>query len=473
MKSIITILLMLCFITQFSHSQSIELDKKIGAENAEIVEAYMGIYPLKELSQYVEDIGNRLVAQLEDPKFEFQFKVVDDPIPNAFALPGGYVYVTRGILSLVTSEDELAGIMGHEIIHATERHSIKQMKKSILPRMLELPGAVVGNVVNEDLGTLLNAPIHTSNTLIMTSYSRKHETESDVLGVELASKAGYDPNALGTILSRLANAIEYITNEKEKKSYFDTHPYTPDRISKIDKTVQKLQWTETDKISADFPSPLSGMTFGENPVKGIFQKNKFLHPELGFAITFPEGWETFNQPTAVGAIHPDRRGALFLGLDDPESTPEELGKAFAQKIHKEHPKSHLTEGHYVLNGNRGYLVTVLDESDSEAMYIHMFWVKMGELMFKMIGLVPNLHEGLLKSSAESFHMITTDERNSITMMEFEIVTARQNDTFESIGKSHGSKIKPEINAFLNGKEPEEVLEKGEQVKIVIEKPYRK
>ena len=107
------------------------------------------------------------------------------------------------------------------------------------------------------------------------------------------------------------------------------------------------------------------------------------------------------------------------------------------------------------------------------MYIHILWIKMGKLMYKMIGMVPNLNEGMLKSSTESFHSITPDERESIYVKEFEIVKARQNDTFESIGKRHGSKIKPEINAFLNGKEPEKVLEKGELVKIVIEKPYRK
>ena len=113
----------------------------------------MGLVPDKELTGYVNSIGNRLVAALDENPFEFHFYVADDPIPNAFALPGGYVYLTRGILSLITTEDELACVMGHEIIHVTRRHSVRQMKTSILPNLLELRGNIVGTVVNEDLGT--------------------------------------------------------------------------------------------------------------------------------------------------------------------------------------------------------------------------------------------------------------------------------------------------------------------------------
>lgn len=159
------IVLSICFIVALNTlvgGQNIKLDKELGAQNAQMVESQMGIYPHKEMNAYVEAIGQRLVAELDDPMFDYQFQIVDDPIPNAFALPGGYVYVTRGILSLITTEDELACVMAHEIIHVTRRHSIKQLRNSILPRMLELPGKIIGNVVNEDLGNLLTAPVETS-----------------------------------------------------------------------------------------------------------------------------------------------------------------------------------------------------------------------------------------------------------------------------------------------------------------------
>ena len=333
------IVLSICFIVALNTlvgGQNIKLDKELGAQNAQMVESQMGIYPHKEMNAYVEAIGQRLVAELDDPMFDYQFQIVDDPIPNAFALPGGYVYVTRGILSLITTEDELACVMAHEIIHVTRRHSIKQLRNSILPRMLELPGKIIGNVVNEDLGNLLTAPVETSNNLLLASYSRGHETESDQLGVELASKAGYDPNAMKGILDRLSGAIEILTQKEEEKSYFDDHPFTPDRLSNITKTTSKLNWSSSDKIASDFPQPINGLVFGENPSKGIFHENIFLHPELNFAITFPKGWDTENQPTSVNAMHQDRIAGIFVGLDNSKGTPESLGQKFVEKIAKEY-----------------------------------------------------------------------------------------------------------------------------------------
>ena len=159
-----------------------------------------------------------------------------------------------GILSLMTTEDELACVMGHEIIHVTRRHSVKQMRKSFLPRLLEVPGAIVGNVVHEDLGNLLNLPITTTNSLLLSSYSRKHETESDTKGIELASKAGYDPNAMSAILERLSKAVEVITNEQEKKSYFSSHPYTQDRVDNINKTTSRLELERKRKNFRKFSS---------------------------------------------------------------------------------------------------------------------------------------------------------------------------------------------------------------------------
>ncbi len=452
-------------------AQNVDLDKKIGAENAELVKVQMGIYDHEILTEYVRKVGYRLTAQLENPKFDFQFNVIDDAMPNAFALPGGYIYVTRGILSIITSEDELACVLGHEIIHVTKRHSIKQMKKSIVPNLLELPGNIVGVVVSDDLGTLLNTPINTSNTLLLSSYSRKHEKQSDVLGVTLASKAGYDPSAMTTILDRLSKVIEHITESEEKKSYFDDHPYTPDRIKTINKNVLKLNWNAIASISPDFPEPLNGMVFGENPKKGIFQKNKFLHPDLGFAITFPEGWETTNQPTTVGAVHPDRNGALFLGVEDSNKTAFELGTSFEKELLEKYAKTQMRTGPYEMGGNNGYLVTISDNSGSQKMYIHVLWIKIDKLMFKLIGMAPILNERELKTSAESLHSITKKERNEIKQREIQVVSAKQDETFEMVSDRLKSSRKPEINAFINGYNVTDKLKKGKRVKIIIEKDY--
>lgn len=463
-------LLAMALLIQPLQAQSIELDKQLGAENAAMVAANMGIYH-HATTKFVQSIGARLVSGLENPQFEYQFQIVDDPIPNAFALPGGYVFVTRGILSLVNSEDELACVMAHEIIHAARRHAIQQMKKSILPRLLEVPGKIVGNVINRDLGDLLNVPIKTSNDLLLASYSRKFETESDVLGVTLASKVGYDPLAMTSILTRLSTAVEAISNQEEKKSYFDDHPYTPDRVNTIQETSKNLQWNSADKLSPDFPEPLAGMVFGGNPAKGIFQDNTFLHPDLGFGITFPENWETINQPEAVGAIHSDRKGAIFVGLDDPGKSPATLAKEFTAALKQEYPRLEMKSAPYLLNSNQGHLISLYDDTGSERMYIYMLWVKMNDLMFKVVGLGPTGYTTQLQSAAESLHILTSAERASVKQMVIDIVTSRQNETFATISKRVNSPLKGEINALLNGLSKDQPLAPGTKVKVIIEKDY--
>jgi predicted Zn-dependent protease len=466
-------LFLILISTSISYAQSIELDKKLGAENAILVESQIGIYSNKKMTEYVSSIGNRLVAELEDNPFEFQFQIADDPIPNAFALPGGYVYVTRGILSLITNEDELACVMAHEIIHVTGRHSIKQMRSSILPHMLELPGAIVGNVVNEDLGKLLNTPITTSNNLLLSSYSRKHETESDTKGIELASKAGYDPNAMASILDRLSLTVEVFTNEKEKKSYFDDHPYTPDRVKKITKTTSKLSWEEGAKISEDFPSPLNGMVFGLNPRKGLFKGQTFQHPDLNFTLTFPDEWETSNQPSTVLAIHEDRQAGIFVGLEDPSNSPEEYAKTFEKALEEKHgQKPSLSESRSI-NNHPGYLITMEDKSGDEVMYIHILWLKMENKLFKLIGIAPRSLEPDLQMTVRSLRSLTSAERKAIQMRTVRIVKAKKNETIGELCDRTNNMVTTTIASLINGVEEDEELDKNQLVKIVVPEKYFK
>ena len=464
-------LLLLSFLivsSNVSLGQSIEVDKELGAENAILVEIQMGLYPDKEMTEYVRSIGNRLVAALDDNPFDFQFHIADDPIPNAFALPGGYVYVTRGILSLMTTEDELACVMGHEIIHVTRRHSVKQMRKSFLPRLLEVPGAIVGNVVHEDLGNLLNLPITTTNSLLLSSYSRKHETESDTKGIELASKAGYDPNAMSAILERLSKAVEVITNEQEKKSYFSSHPYTQDRVDNINKTTSRLNWREKEKISENFPAPLDGLVFGNNPRKGLFKDEVFFHPDLNFTITFPKGWETTNQAATVGAIHMDRRAGAFVGLEDPSKTPEQYAMIFEQEIEKEYKQKPFRSEPRAVNNHPGYLISMLDNTGDETMYIHILWLEMDDKLFKLIGFAPEALESDLQKTGRSLRVLTSDERNAIDVYITRIVQANKNETVEELSKRTNNVVKTNITAIMNGIEKNAKFNEEQTVKIVTE-----
>jgi predicted Zn-dependent protease len=456
-----------------SFGQNVDLDKRLGAENAKMVEDQIGLYPDKEMTDYVRAVGNKLVAQLDKNPFDFQFHIADDRVPNAFALPGGYVYVTRGILTLITSEDELACVMAHEIFHVIKRHSVKQMRKSIIPHLLEVPGAIVGTVVSDNLADLINAPIKTSNTLFLSSYSRRHETESDTHGIELAAKAGYNPLAMSAILERISKTVELLTDEKEKKSYFDDHPYTPDRVKTIEKTSAKLSWKEKSKISEEFPAPLNGLVFGYNPRKGFFDKQVFIHPDLNFTITFPDEWETSNQPSSVVAIHEDRQAGIFLGLEDPSKSPKEHAKEFEKEIEKEHDQKPSRSEARIVNNHQAYVISIEDNSEDVPMYIHILWLKMNGLLFKIIGFAPKAFETELKETAMSLRALSSKERKDINVNSVRIVYASGNETLKDLGKRTKNVLNVNLTALINGIEEDAKLEKNQALKVVVKEYYFK
>ncbi|WP_075591356.1 M48 family metalloprotease [Labilibacter marinus] len=471
MKTLIFYIILLYFSTTSLYSQSIEIDKRLGAESAKSVEAEMGIYDHESLSNYISAIGQRLVSHLDNPLFEYQFHVVDDPIPNAFATPGGYIYVTRGILSIIVSEDELACVMAHEIIHAQNRHSVKQLGNSIIPKLLELPGRIVGQVINEDVGRILTAPIATSNTLLLASYSRSHEKESDEEGVTLASKAGYDPDAMKSILTRLSKSIEILTKQKEKKGYFNDHPYTPDRLESISKTSAKLNWESNEKISNDFPQPLNSLLFGANPDKGFFENNTFIHPILNFSFQFPDDWHTENQPTSVNGMNKDQSAALFLGMDDASKSPKTLALEFIRGIEKNNDVKPLFSDYYKINDYKGYLVSYQDNSGSKDMYIHTLWMNMDNHMFKIIGIGPKAAEDKLKESVLSIHRLTDVEKNKITKKVIRVVKSKHGDSFDTLCKRHNSFLKSDLIALINGRNTDAILPEGTLIKIIVEERH--
>jgi predicted Zn-dependent protease len=181
-------------LTGCASTVTIEQEEAAGASLAEQVENQIGLYNDDYLKNYVDAVGRRLVAELGATPYSFRFHVVDQAEPNAFATPGGYIYLSRGIMALVNTEDELAGVLAHEISHVTQRHHAKQASRGVLPGLLTVPGRVVGSVVSEDVGKMINAPIEGAGKVYLSSFSRGQESEADQVGMRLAGQAGYDPS---------------------------------------------------------------------------------------------------------------------------------------------------------------------------------------------------------------------------------------------------------------------------------------
>lgn len=278
----------------------------MGEQAAGDVESSMGLYDNDELQAYVDELGQRLAAASERPQLPWRFKVIDSPVVNAFALPGGYIYVTRGILAYMNNEAALAGVVGHEVGHVTARHHVEQMSKQQLAGLGVSLGTVFfpevrpfGDVLGGGLGVLF------------LKFGRDAERESDRLGVRYSLAQGYDPAEMAhffSVLGRLSGP------ERNVPGWASTHPDPADREATILAQLAAEAGGRDDLSSGrgDYLSRIEGLVVGDNPREGYMDGRRFLHPDLEFQLTYPEGWKVQNTKTVVYSAAPDGGGALQL-----------------------------------------------------------------------------------------------------------------------------------------------------------------
>ncbi|MCC6349864.1 MAG: M48 family metalloprotease [Candidatus Eisenbacteria bacterium] len=288
---------------------SAEQEKQIGREGFPATIAEYGQYDDARLSAYVDSIGQRLAKVSELPDLDWHFTVLDDPVVNAFAMPGGYIYVTRGILAYLNSEAQLAGVLGHEIGHVTARHSARQITQQQLAGL----GLGLASVFSSSFRRYSGAAEQALG-LLMLKYGRDDETQADALGIRYATAAGWDPRQIpGTYetLGRLADK-----GGGRLPFYLSTHPDPGDRQQRTAQLAAEAVAGRKDlRVRAhEYLGHVRGVVFGGDPRAGYFEGARFYHPQMGFELTFPSGWTTANSHSAVAAQQPQQRAALQLTL---------------------------------------------------------------------------------------------------------------------------------------------------------------
>ncbi len=286
-------------------------EKRVGAEEHQrILEEFGGAYDDAALSAYVSSIGSFLALTSKASATQFTFTVLDSPVVNAFALPGGYVYVTRGLLALAGSEAELAGVLAHEIGHVAARHGARRQANSTLATLgLLVLGVATKSSAAVNLGQLGAAAV-------LSGYSREDEYEADSLGVQYLSRAGFAPQAMSSFLARLQahHQLEARIAERptgEGFDFFATHPRTPDRVARAVRAAAST--TVHDPIVARdiYLAKIDGIVYGDDPAQGLVRGRRFVHPRLGFEFTVPSGFHLLNGRSSVIAQGPDGAGIKF------------------------------------------------------------------------------------------------------------------------------------------------------------------
>lgn len=269
-----------------------------------------------ELQAYVDAVGQRLAKQSHRPGLAWRFTVIDSPDVNAFALPGGYVYITRGILAYLNSEAELAGVIGHEIGHVTARHGVRQQSAAPAAGVGTVPGSILVPGLDNQAGASL---LQTLARAWTAGYGREHELEADRLGAQYLAKTGYRPEAMIEVIGVLKNqelAAERAGRDgAEPRTYhgtFDTHPSNDKRLQQVVNEAKRYRVAASREGRSAYLEKIAGVHFGDSPEQGLVRDNLLVHPKLGLAMQFPPMWRVQNHPDRVAATSPGGDAMLEL-----------------------------------------------------------------------------------------------------------------------------------------------------------------
>ena len=283
----------------------------VGRQASQQVLRQYRVYPDQQLQAYVTSVGQRLAEISHRGDLVYRFTLLDSTEINAFALPGGYVYITRGLLAYLNSEAELAAVLGHEIGHVTARHSVRQQTSAQAAGI----GAGILSILLPELSNAgLGQTVNVLGTALLRGYGREHELEADRLGADYLTQSGYDPEAMLAVIRTLKEheifdqrlARQEGRPARAYHGVFSTHPDNDTRLREII-DYARAQDTAADAVYRDrFLDEIDGLIFGPNPADGVLIGGNFYHPDLGFAVRFPTGWEVVNQPDQLVAVNPQR-----------------------------------------------------------------------------------------------------------------------------------------------------------------------
>jgi len=440
-----------------SESEEIETGREA---DGSITES-LGLYDSPELQATVTRIGQDLASRSERPALPWSFKLVDDPIVNAFALPGGFIFITRGIMASLNSEAELAGVIGHEIGHVTARHSASQMSRQQLQQI----GIGVGSVLSSEVASAAGA-LSAGLGLLNLRYGRGDESQSDELGVRYMSRAGYDPNSLTGVFQTLA--LVGGSRDGGPPEWASTHPDPVNREQDIRGIIAATgqDFSEYTRRADEYLRSLNGLTFGQDPREGFFEERTFFHPDMAFALDFPVGWTTVNQKSQVGAISSDETALVVLTVEAGESSAEGALSTFLSQVDVRGSDSRRTS----INGLTGWRAFFAADTEAGGLRGAVLFVEHGDAVFQLVGYSSaaqwGANEGAVSQTIESFRPVTDPDVLGVEPARIEIVQLDSRMTLKQFIDRYPSSVSDDQIARINRRTLDESIPAGTLLKRV-------
>lgn len=400
------------------------------ADDTEEVIKHFGYYDDSELQTYVQKVGERVAQHSDEPNREYRFTVLDSADVNAFTLPSGDIFITRGLLAYLNSEAELAGVLGHEIGHVTAHHIARQQTASAAANLGYLLGSIfVPQLRNQGPQQLFNV----LGGEVLSGYGREHELEADRLGAEFIARSGYDAQALIDVLRVLKNqetferqlAQEEGLQPRVYHGLFASHPDNDTRLKQVVAKAGELENSGARTLNrAEFVKHLDGLTFGDSAREGVRRGNEFYHGELGFALTFPEGWRVENLPNQLVAQPPAGDAVLQMGAEDliPNLSPRQF---MLRKL----KLGRLQQGEaFEYPGGEGYTALATARTSVGSRLARFTVLYFRDKAYVFAGVTkdandPYHYDGEFIKTAQSFRALTDKERHLAEPLHLKVIRA--------------------------------------------------
>lgn len=433
----------------------------MGAESDPGVISYFGLYEDEKLQEFINVKGKEMAAISHRPHLNYQFRILDSPVINAFAVPGGYVYFTRGILAHFNNEAEFAGVLGHEIGHITARHSAKQYSKQMFYQGLFM----VGMVASKEFRQFSDAASQ-SLGLLFLRFSRENETESDRLGVEYSTRVGYDASKMANFFQTL-DRMQKQTGAEPVPDFLSTHPNPANRFENVgmlaDEWQAKLNANNLKVKRNEYLEMIDGLVFGEDPRQGFFENNVFYHPVLKFEFPVPAQWRTVNTPQQV-QIAPENGKSVIIFSIAKEKTLQEAAAA----INKMDSIRVVETKDTKVNGIPA--MTVLADQGTNLRFL-TYLIDYGNNVYKFYGVSSrrdySSYASIFLNTMENFKKLTDPAKLNVKPDRVRIRTVKEHSSLRQALKSFNVKDDMlETTALLNSLKLNNSVQKGSLIKII-------
>ena len=472
-RTLSLLLIVIFFGSNSVFAISLEEELKQGAEQHKKIIAQFGVYRDKELQNYIEMVGKRVAAQSSRPELEYHFTILNDDMINAFAVPGGYVYVTRGMLMHMNSESELAAVLGHEVAHITERHTFRsQSRGKMLDVASQVAAIATGTPGIYQIGDMFGG-------VLLLGFSREFELEADQVGAQYMAKAGYSPEAmLKTIeILKSKDRIEMAQAKIEKREprvyhgFLSTHPDHDTRYKEAVRESSKLVVDYDEFIQADeFLQQLNGMAYGSSRQVGVVRKSTFYHPKLGIKLTFPQGWRIEPTDRGIQALSVTADAAFVLQTS-------RMAKNVKPRDYLEKSLGYnIREGREVTISKMPGFLGIADRADSPYGPRPTRLAMLTDTRKRLVYILAGSGQFDLKKIASdrdfiatifSFDVMDSDDRKVAKVPKIQVVRAEEGTTMASLAEqSPITNYALDKLGVMNGLYPNGEPEPGQLIKIV-------